>query len=244
MRYHEFIYDGTSSIEFGAYIWGSNSEFNSPERSYDKLSVAGKNGDLVFDNGRYENVPMVYSVVIPDHARPNLDAFRAFLQSKTGYHRLEDTIHGDEYYMAMVDGGIEPTLTSDFGMGKFKVKFSRMPQRFLKSGEETTEYSFANTNRIEITNPTRMDAKPLIRVYGWGNLYINGVRITIRQHTMAYIDIDFETEDAYISNINMNGYIELASYMDFPSFKSGNNIITTTDSTISKIFVTPRWWTL
>lgn len=245
-----FIYDGVPSIEFGAYIFGTDSEFYSPERSIEKVSVPGRNGDLIFDNGRYENVSMVYGVIIPTNAKTNLRAFREFLYSHRGYHRLEDTLHNDEFYTAIVDGDIQPILTYDFDSAKFKLKFSRMPQRFLKTGEEPLEYYVGSSASysIQFVNPTTMQAKPIIRVYGYGNLYVNGTRLTIKRHNMAYMDIDFDTEDAYINTTNLNEYLELPSYQDFPVLKSGRNVITCQSTTgavtFSRIIITPRWWTI
>ena len=38
----------------GAYIWGAG-EYSAPTRSVDFIEVPGRNGDLVVDNGNYNN---------------------------------------------------------------------------------------------------------------------------------------------------------------------------------------------
>ena len=51
-----FIYDNISSQDFGIKIKkGGINNFSSPQRSYEAIQVKGRNGDLIIDNGNYEN---------------------------------------------------------------------------------------------------------------------------------------------------------------------------------------------
>ena len=51
-----FIYDNISSQEFGLKIKKDGiNNFSSPQRSYETIQVKGRNGDLIIDNGNYEN---------------------------------------------------------------------------------------------------------------------------------------------------------------------------------------------
>ena len=56
-------FDGVSLKDFGVYING-NQTYNAPARSRTYVSVPGRNGDLIIDNGRYENTELVYHAFI------------------------------------------------------------------------------------------------------------------------------------------------------------------------------------
>ena len=84
------------------------------------------------------------------------------------------------------------------------------------------------------------DAKPLIRVYGVGELGIGSETITITKGATEYIDIDCDIQDCYEGLENRNGLVSLT---DFPTLPSGNTGITL-GTGITKVEITPRWWTL
>jgi phage-related protein len=84
------------------------------------------------------------------------------------------------------------------------------------------------------------DAKPLIRAYGTGYFSISGIRVNINSANV-YTDIDCELQEAYKGTINCNGNITLVNG-EFPILKSGENLIVI--SGLSKIELTPRWWTI
>ena len=119
----------------------------------------------------------------------------------------------------------------------FTVQFDRKPQKFLKSGERVITF----TANGQIRNETLFDAKPLVRVYGTGTVSIGEKSIQVVQSN-TYVDIDCEIQNAYKEGTNCNGDIRLLSG-DFFSLVHGNNGVTIS-SGISKVEITPRWWTL
>ena len=108
---------------------------------------------------------------------------------------------------------------------------------FLKSGEDPVEY----TTTGGITNETRFEARPLIRVYGTGALGIGTETVTITENP-GYIDIDCEMMDAFYGAVNCNSYITLSSGK-FPVLAPGYNGIEP-GAGITKVIITPRWWIL
>ena len=51
-----FTYDGVSSQDFGLKIKKDGiNNLSSPQRSYEAIQVKGRNGDLIIDNGNFEN---------------------------------------------------------------------------------------------------------------------------------------------------------------------------------------------
>lgn len=228
------VYDGVSSENFGLYV-GFRYVENAPKRVIESIAVPGRNGELTIDYNRYENIEVSYPCVIRSNFEENIAAARSYYLSKAGYKRLEDSANPDEFRMARYTSGLEVTPSQMRKQGMFTLKFDCMPQRFLKSGEQTVEFTADGT----IYNETLYDAKPLIRVYGTGEIGIGSETITISTNP-GYIDIDCEMMDAYYGAVNCNSYITLSSG-EFPVLEPGNNGVTL-GTNINKVEITPRWW--
>lgn len=234
-----FVFAGRSSREFGILIDEAGSMWNSPERDSEAVQIPGRNGDLIIDNGRWQNTPGRYACGIGVDFKTNFEAFRAFFASVTGYGRLEDSWHTGEFRIARPVGILEPQLFKNGLTGEFAVEFEAKPQRFLKTGETQREFTASGT----ITNNTLYTAKPLLRVYGTGSFTIGNVTIKINTAS-SYTDIDCDIGECYKNSyaINCNGNVELTSG-DFPTLPPGNTGVSL-GTGITKIIVTPRWWTL
>lgn len=231
-----FTLDGVDSRDFGVYISGQGT-FSASARSYELLTVPGRNGDLIGTEKRFENGELTYPAFIYANFKQNIADFRAFLNSLFGYHRLVDSYHPNEYRMVFFQGEFDPDVTAKNDAASFDITFNAKPQRFLLSGEQATTLTADGT----ITNPTRFNSQPLLRVYGAGNLGINGDTITISQADV-YTDIDCEMMDAFKGTENRNQYITLTNY-NFPVLVPGENGISL-GTGITRVEITPRWWTV
>lgn len=229
------VYNGKSTQDFGVWISGSG-VWGAPERDVEHIEIPGRNGDLTVDNGRFKNITVKYPAFISRNFGERFDSFRAFMTSSPGYHRLEDTYHPDEYRMAEYYQAIEPEPGTLNRSGQFDLEFYCKPQRYLKSGEKTIEF----TTTGQIVNPTLFESKPLLRVYGTGSFGLGNQTITITSANV-YTDIDCEIKDAFKGTTNCNGNIRLSSG-DFPVLRPGNNGVSLNG--ISKIEITPRWYTI
>lgn len=228
------IFDKKNSLDYGVHVSDTDSQ-NAPERVYQTETVPGRNGALSYDTKAFSNITISYPAFVYENADTNIQAFRNYLASKNGYKRLEDSFHPEEYRMGRVASSFKVNKTVNGMKGRFTVEFDCKPQRFLKLGEITEEY----TDDFIVYNPTLFEAKPLLRVYGNGILSINDIDITIDSPT-NYIDIDCDLQDAYFNLQNMNQYITLSGY-DFPVLGAGENAIRLGDG-IEKVRFTPRWW--
>lgn len=175
--YKSLIFDGEDSRDYGVYITGE-AVYNAPERDIEMIAIPGRNGAFALDNGRFENIEVIYPAGIfadneTDFAAAISD-FRNFLCSKKGYCRLEDGYNPDEYRMALYKSGLEVSPTQ-LTTGEFEIIFDCKPQRFLTSGEITSNVRSGDT----ITNPTLFEASPLILLRGYGTLTINDAPIVI-----------------------------------------------------------------
>ena len=231
------VFGGKNLRDFGVIISGTRT-YGAPARVVSYETVKGRNGDLIIDDGVYENVEVTYTAMIHDDFARNIRDLRNYLLSVKGYARLEDCYNPDTYCLASYANAIE-FEAKGFGNsnGEIDITFNRKPQRFLKTGETQLELTATGT----IYNPTDFDSFPMIRVYGHGDLTINGTVVSIGG-TTPYVDLDCELQNASYGSTNMNNYITLTPY-DFPYFVAGNNSLTVGNG-ITKVIVTPKWWHL
>ena len=229
-----FCYNGKYSYEYGLIVSGIKT-FGSPQRKVEVLHVAGRNGDILFDEGTYDNIYVSYDVYITDNFKTKARDIRGWLLSSGGYHRLTDSYNTSYYRQATYFNSLDYDVIDHLmTQGQATITFYAMPQRFLTSGSSSTSFSTSGS----ITNPTQFPSRPLIRAYSTGSMTINGYTITISSIN-AYVDIDCDTMQCYKGTTNCNGNVTIDEY---PVLKSGSNTITLTS--VSSIDITPRWWTL
>ena len=163
MLMHNYIkFSGINTMDYGIRINGRNT-FGAPERDETVISVPGKNGDVVLDNGRWKNSVVTYECSIARDFRHRFDSFRQAVMAAHGYQRMEDTYHPDEYYIARLSGGQDPNVNLQLDAGTFTLTFDRKPQRFLKSGE--IPIGRDGENSVTMNNPTPYAARPLMRCW-------------------------------------------------------------------------------
>ena len=63
MGLNYFMIEGTSSADFGVVVESAD-VFGAPARVYEEVAVPGRNGTLLFDEGRYENTEIQYNVAL------------------------------------------------------------------------------------------------------------------------------------------------------------------------------------
>lgn len=229
-----FTLNGVDSRDFGVYITGSGT-FSAPRREYNMVPIPGRNGDLVGNEKRFENLELTYPAFIYTNFKQNIRDFRNYLLSLVGYHRLIDTYHPDEFRMVLYEGEFDPDVESKNDAGGFNIVFNCKPQRFLLSGETVTTLTATGT----ITNPTLFASQPLLRVYGAGQLGINSETVTISEADV-YTDIDCEMMDCFKGTASKNSKVSFSGH-NFPVLRSGvNNISLGTG--ITQVEITPRWW--
>lgn len=185
-------FGGVNSVDYGVYITGSG-VYNAPKRAVENIVIPGRNGLLTIDQDRYENITIEYPAFAFGKSRKEfqqkIDSFRNAILSLTGYQRLEDTYHPDEYRMAIYEEGLDVEVGPYGGSGRFTLKFNCKPQRFLREGEHSVELEDGNV----IINPTEHDAEPLAIVNGYGDIGIG--------------DYDIHIDDVLVGQINVSSSI-------------------------------------
>lgn len=239
-----FTFGGVNSGNYGVYISGKET-FDSPARVVEMIDVPARNGQLTIDRGRFENIEVkypsgIYGVSDADFGNKIRD-FRNALGALTGYQRLVDDYHPDEFRMGLFSAGLKLSPTA-LRLSTFDIVFNCKPQRFLVAGETPTSFSATGT----ITNPTLFDAKPLLEIKGSGVLGVGDYSVTIQNTGSQSLFIDCDVMEAWTlsggQKVNANDLVQYAGNQ-FPSLSAGQNGISL-GSGITQVKVTPRWWRL
>lgn len=237
---HSFCFGGLHSRDYGLYLTDVKIE-NMAEREITRTSILGRSGDIVYDNGRYKNVDVIYNVAIVSDFEQRFRALKNDMLSLRGYQRLTNTIHLDEYRMAVFHGGVKPFNMSFNRMGQFELVFNCKPQRFLSSGDQKHLLESPSS----LYNETANTALPVIYVYGDGpgSLTVGDTTVQIKAID-GHLILDSDIQNAYrrglggvLENKNKDIYAPV-----FPRLNPGKVPVSWTGR-ISKVEIIPRWWT-
>ena len=232
------VFNGISSQDLHIQVQTEPS-YDFPEKDYDVTHVPGRNGDIVIDQGSWQNVSRKYNLAM-DAGKISYTEVASklvqWLHSASGYARLEDSYEPDFYRMAMYkDSG---SISNIFNKaGQIDVEFTCKPQRYFKSGEAADIFVASS----EYRNPTDFPAKPLIKIHGSGSgvVGIGTYTVTINDIIDGMI-VDSEQQDTYKDQMNCNSKVSITEY---PKLASGNNAISISGG-VTSIEIIPRWWTL
>jgi len=230
-----FTFKGRHSSTMGLQASGEL-VLNSPSRDVNRISIAGRNGDLVMDNGRFESVVRSIGCRLIPVANENMETtinrIQTWLATDVRYHDFLWEADSDFVYRAMVEGSVNARrilpkfgrMVIDFRLHPIKILRSSMNERQVVSG----------TN---IANPYELPAKPVIRVVGNGDLLLNiGNQVLDLRDILHGITVDCETMT--VTNFDGTSTEFAKMYSTFPELLSGNNVITF-DGNV-QVFITPR----
>lgn len=144
-------YEGGSSLVFNGVDLGKECDmfvlgkgaFGAPSRDVTQIHVPGRNGDILVDNGGWNNVDVTYfSCCILSNFRENVAKLRGYLLANPGYHELTDPYNPDEVRYAEFRGPFTPEAFTSRGnnAGMFDLTFNCKPQRFLRESMIARDY--------------------------------------------------------------------------------------------------------
>lgn len=144
-------YEGGSSLVFNGVDLGKECDmfvlgkgvFGAPSRDVTQIHVPGRNGDILIDNGGWNNVDVTYSsCCILSNFRENAAKLRGYLMANPGYHELTDPYNPDEARYAEFRGPFTPEVFTAKGnnAGMFDLTFNCKPQRFLRESMIARDY--------------------------------------------------------------------------------------------------------
>ncbi len=232
------VYGGEASDDLGI-VCTEAPAFERPTRKQTVYTVPGRNGSIIYQQNAWNDVTRTYKVFVADTADKDLvdiaNGVGAWLNSKSGYNRLEDSFEPDVYRLAYYAGG-DNIANSMMQYGSAVLRFTCRPERFYKDGENAIEVS----NGDKIANDTRFASKPLIYIEGSGEISLSIDGATIAADIADYIYIDCESMNAYRQPAeNMNANITGT----FPTIAPGVSNISITGA-VTKATITPRYFTI
>ena len=230
-----FIYNDVSSEELGIKVKkGGINNFSSPQRSYETVQVKGRNGDLIIDNGNYENFTLEIECYI-DARNSNLNTIsmeiKKWLTSDLGYKPLILSTDLNCYYEAICANKLDISeMVENFG--ECLIVFNCKPLKREMFGDNKiilTENSVLYNNGLAST--------PYIKVVGSGDITINiNNQKLILKGVEGYIEVDSELYNCFKGNINQNNKM----YSNFPVLEEGVNNISW-EGNVTQLEILPRW---
>ena len=216
------IFGNVDSREYGIEVFFKDVD-RTPKRVYKSIDVPGRNGAVLIDENRYEDVPVSYDCIALLEA--DRKAFVNALAAQTGYKRMQDSFNDGEFYSAVFDGDVDPNVTKDRAQSTFSIYFTRAPQRYLISGEESMDVNSGDV----VINPTLFDSNPMLEVEGYGEISINGEKVTVENAQLGEIKIsdsattasvlltadNLNAGDSITKKVNTEPYID--TIISFPS---------------------------
>lgn len=231
-----FALDGIPSTSCGIHLQGPV-VFSEAVPIVEAQTVPGRNGDLIWDTGSYENRSGSASCFcLQKDVEKAIRSAGRFLMGKKGYRRLETSDDPEHYWMARVENSPQISMRLRT-LAPFEIGFDCKPQRFLKSGENPVVFTSGGI----VFNQYGQTALPLIKVYGSGSgtLNVGECRVEVKSiNDVLYLDSD--TQNAYNNNGNQNLNINAPV---FPVLKSGETVIAWSGG-IDRVEIIPRWWEL
>lgn len=168
------IFGDVNLSDYNAFAFYCNL-FDKAERDVNVVSIPGRNGDLLFDNGRYKNIKRTYRIQVSGLA--NIQSLLNALSTQVGYKKLKDEYESDVYMMARLK---EPPQINRFVGDSVDITltFDRMPQKYSDVVTTITTRSvdakYGNVawlSELTVNNPTAFEARPKIYIRPADSLY-------------------------------------------------------------------------
>lgn len=231
-----FYLDGIDARSVGIKLQAPI-EFSEAVPIIEAQTIPGRNGDLIWETGSYENRSGSASCFcLQKEVEKAIGSAGRFLMGKKGYRRLETSDDPDHYWMARVENSPQIAMRLRT-LAPFEIGFDCKPQRFVKSGENAIVFQ----QNGSLFNQYGQVALPLITLYGKGagRLTIGDCVVEVKAlDGTLYLDSD--TQNAYNDSGNQNLNIDAPT---FPVLGDGEIPIAFSVG-IERVEIIPRWWEL
>lgn len=234
-----FSFNNKYSYDYGIYIKKKNT-YNAPSRDIVFQSIPGRDGDIIIDNGRYNNLDLSYDIaIISNDWLNNINSIKNWLIPETSYYKIFDSYDPNYYRLGAYSSNtnIEQQLKQ---LGATSLKFNCKPFRYSFLGEKTITL----TEPQHIYNNEKYYSLPYIKIYGNGTIhfYINGTAFYFYD-VSGYIEIDSEIMNCHKGITNLNNKMQSK---EFPKLQSGDNYISwgSSDGEVNQVEIKPNWRTL
>ena len=230
---NSFSFNNQSSANFGLYVSGKDI-YSAPAYDQQFVSVPGRNGDVIIDNGRYNNIDVSYTCYCKDLSS-NIKNIKQWL-CKPGYFKLTDTYDPSYFRYASFASKLKVDELLK-NVGKADIVFNCKPFRYSTAGQT----KITKTSSWTLNNPESFPALPYIKITGSGAVTLNiGSKAYSFTSIPTYLEIDSELMCCYKGSTLYNNRI---NFTEFPVLQPGNSSISWT-GTVTKVEIIPNWRTL
>ena len=231
-----FFLDGIDARSAGIRLQAPI-EFSEAVPVVEAQTIPGRNGDLIWETGSYENRGASASCFcLQKDVEKTISHATRFLMGKKGYRRLETSDDPDHYWMARVENSPQIAMRLRT-LAPFEIGFDCKPQRFVKAGENAVVF----TSNGSLFNQYGQVALPFITIYGQGaGQLVVGDSVVEVKALNGFLYLDSDTQNAYNNNGNQNMNINAPV---FPVLGDGEIPISFSGG-IVKVEIIPRWWEL
>lgn len=230
---NSFTYNNQSSANFGLYV-AEKDIYSAPAYDQQFVSVPGRNGDVIIDNGRYNNVNVSYTCYCKNLSA-NMKAIKQWL-CRPGYFKLADSYDPLYFrYAAFASKLKVDELLKN--VGKAELVFNCKPFRYSVAGQTKQTLTASGT----INNPENFPSLPYIKITGSGAVTLNiGSKAYSFTSVPTYLEVDSELMSCYKGSTLYNNRI---GFTAFPVLQPGNNSISWAGN-VTKVEIIPNWRTL
>lgn len=227
----DFTFNGRTASSFGVQLADNTEWWATPERDMEHISVPGRSGDLLIDNGRFNNMEINFEVNRVTDGRA-LSELINWLALNPGYQRLSVSDDPDHYRMASFEGMTVPVFTQLKKSARITIPFNCKPQRFIVSDEEGVTI---NSNPLTITNYGD-DAKPRLEL-----MALRG-STQVSASTLQIVDSAYPNETFSITGYNQYGVVAgyEGNFIDSESMQKGG-IVNGEPATGYQFIITSGW---
>ena len=232
--------NGVSSDELKSLIQ-FRPEIAAPRRKVQRKSISVVSEDYIFDEEAYENTPINLDLFAEAESEDEINELKdKITHTFMGGQYIEFTPYWDSEMIYQVEV-VEPPVYGQSGtfptILPYKVGLSAKPYKEFRDKVDRE-----STTSLIIDNPTPYEVRPVITLYGSGNmnLVVNDKQYVFQTGDTNII-VDSRIESAYrmLSGIP-DGRDNRMYTPDFPTLKSGENRISVTgNATYFK--VETRW---
>ena len=228
-----FYFNGFYNYEMGLIV-EEKSIYNGPQPDFELSSVPGRDGDVIIDNGRYNNVDISYTCYCRNLSA-NIGNIKLWL-CQPGYFKLTDTY--DPLYFRYAAFASKLKVDELLrNVGKAELVFNCKPFRYSTAGQT----KITKTASWTLNNPESFPALPYIRITGSGAVTLNiGAKAYSFTSVPTFLEVDSELMSCYKGSTLYNNRI---GFTEFPVLQPGNNSISWTGS-VTKVEIIPNWQTL
>lgn len=227
------------SSQCGIYISGRGT-FNAPSRDGEFISVPGRNGDVWFDRGKYNNVLITYPAFVApvdgqygnySTMREALAAFHALVRTRKNYVYITDTYlekdYGEIYRRGILVDDFVPEVGAELNTATFDITFNcepfllRYPQGFIRLyGNDSSARSWT------LNNTHRVPQRPVYLVMRTINYDANTLSFTVvcdGVSNVVSVELPTGADSVYINTETLTCYGENGeNYNSYVSFSTHN----------------------